>query len=112
MGFKYTLFPKLDFFQYLKKIHVSYHPGRPKTEVARRMIMHMTAESTKKKYPKLEATWELLAYDAPATIQVELADGKEKRFLCEHYSKYEMQQIIDEWQYASHLEFMKLNNLE
>lgn len=32
---KYKLFPRLDFFAYLKKIHVSYHPGREKTEVAR-----------------------------------------------------------------------------
>ena len=30
---KYNLFPRLDFLSYLSKIHVAYHPGRPKTEV-------------------------------------------------------------------------------
>ncbi len=57
---KYDLFPRLDFFSYLKKIHVSYHPGRAKTEVARRLIMRMTSEATKKKHPRLKASWELL----------------------------------------------------
>ena len=51
-------------------------------------------------------------YDAPATIQVEFVDGREKRFLCEHYSKYEMQNIVDEWQYKCHMEFMQTHNLE
>ncbi|CAD7946306.1 unnamed protein product [Amoebophrya sp. A25] len=109
---KYNLFPRLDFFAYLKRIHVSYHPGRPKTEVARRLIMRMTSEGTKKKFPQLQATWELLGYDAPSTVQVEFVNGREKRFLIEHYSRYEMQNIVDEWQYGAHMEHMRENNLE
>lgn len=77
-----------------------------------RMIMRMTSESTKKRFPQLEATWELLGYDAPATIQVQLLDGREKRFLAEHYSRYEMQNIVDDWQYEAHMQFMKENSLE
>jgi len=74
--------------------------------------MRMTSETTKKNHPKLEATWELLGYDAPATVQVEFMNGKEKRFLVEHYSRYEMQNVVDEWQYEAHMENMKVNNLE
>eukprot|EP00435_Cladocopium_sp_Y103_P016439 s3642_g4.t1 len=59
-GMKYNLFPPLDFLAYLKRIHVAYHPGRERTEVARKLIMHMTSERTKKRWPKLEASFELL----------------------------------------------------
>uniref|UniRef100_A0A7S1ACB7 Uncharacterized protein n=1 Tax=Noctiluca scintillans TaxID=2966 RepID=A0A7S1ACB7_NOCSC len=111
-GIKYTLFPKLDFLAYLKKIHVSYHPGREKTEVARRLIMDMTSEANKKKYPQLQASWELLGYNAPATIDVEFQDGKKKRFLAEHYSRREMQDIVDQWQFDHHLQFMKEHSIE
>ncbi|CAK9077392.1 unnamed protein product [Durusdinium trenchii] len=111
-GMKYTLFPPLDFLAYLKRIHVAYHPGRARTEVARQLIMHMTAEKTKKRFPNLEASFELLGYDAPATIDVEMVDGRKKRLLAEHYSTKEMQDIVDTWQFECHLEHMKENNLE
>mmetsp|Transcript_44998 Transcript_44998/g.97744 ORF Transcript_44998/g.97744 Transcript_44998/m.97744 type:complete len:117 (-) Transcript_44998:129-479(-) len=109
---KYTLFPRLDFLAYLRRIHVAYHPGRERTEVARRLIMHMTSENSKKKFPQLNATWELLAYDAPATIDVEFEDGKKKRFLAEHYSRREMQDIVDHWQFDLHLKHMKEHSME
>ncbi|CAK9077394.1 unnamed protein product [Durusdinium trenchii] len=102
-GMKYTLFPPLDFLAYLKRIHVAYHPGRARTEVARK---------TKKRFPNLEASFELLGYDAPATIDVEMVDGRKKRLLAEHYSTKEMQDIVDTWQFECHLEHMKENNLE
>mmetsp|Transcript_73623 Transcript_73623/g.227357 ORF Transcript_73623/g.227357 Transcript_73623/m.227357 type:complete len:147 (-) Transcript_73623:166-606(-) len=111
-GMKYNLFPRLDFLAYLKSIHVAYHPGRERTEVARRLIMHMTSEPSKKKFPQLKATWELLGYDAPATIDVEFATGKKKRFLAEHYSRQEMQDIVDTWQFGAHLQHMKEHSLE
>lgn len=109
---KYNLFPPLDFLAYLKRIHVAYHPGRERTEVARKLIMHMTSERTKKRWPKLEASFELLGYDAPATIDVEMLDGRKNRFLAEHYSTREMQDIIDTWQFEAHLEHMKEHSLE
>mmetsp|Transcript_168 Transcript_168/g.394 ORF Transcript_168/g.394 Transcript_168/m.394 type:complete len:117 (-) Transcript_168:54-404(-) len=109
---KYKLFPPLDFLAYLKRIHVAYHPGRERTEVARRLVLHMTAEATKKKFPNLQASWELLGYDAPATVDVELVDGRKKRFLAEHYSRQEMQDIIDAWQFEAHLQHMKEHSLE
>ncbi|CAE8637367.1 unnamed protein product [Polarella glacialis] len=93
-GMKYNLFPRLDFLAYLKRIHVAYHPGRERTEVARRLIMHMTSESAMRKFPNLKSSWELLGYDAPATVDVELVDGKKKRFLAEHYSQREMQETV------------------
>mmetsp|Transcript_88335 Transcript_88335/g.205519 ORF Transcript_88335/g.205519 Transcript_88335/m.205519 type:complete len:117 (-) Transcript_88335:133-483(-) len=109
---KYNLFPRLDFLAYLKSIHVAYHPGRERTEVARRLIMQMTSESTKKKFPQLKASWELLGYNAPATIDVEFVHGKKKRFFAEHYSKQEMQDIVDSWQFEAHLQYMKEHSLE
>mmetsp|Transcript_16944 Transcript_16944/g.36474 ORF Transcript_16944/g.36474 Transcript_16944/m.36474 type:complete len:147 (-) Transcript_16944:11-451(-) len=111
-GIKYKLFPRLDFLAYLKKIHVAYHPGRERTEVARSLIMHMTSQRSKKKFPQLQATWELLGYDAPSTVEVEFVNGKQKRFLCEHYSRNEMQDIIDVWQFEAHMEYMKEHSLE
>mmetsp|Transcript_15073 Transcript_15073/g.35402 ORF Transcript_15073/g.35402 Transcript_15073/m.35402 type:complete len:116 (+) Transcript_15073:119-466(+) len=109
---KYNLFPRLDFLAYLKKIHVAYHPGREKTEVARRLIMQMTSEPTKRKFPKLQASWELLGYDAPATVDVEFMDGRKRRFMAEHYSQNEMQRIVDHWQFEAHLGYMKEHSLE
>lgn len=109
---KYNLFPKLDFLDYIKKLHVSYHPGRERTETARQLILHMTSEATKRKHPKLEATWELLGYDSPAIVDIELLNGHKKRFLAEHYSRGEMQAIIDKWQYTAHMEHMKQHSLE
>mmetsp|Transcript_72510 Transcript_72510/g.125800 ORF Transcript_72510/g.125800 Transcript_72510/m.125800 type:complete len:143 (-) Transcript_72510:109-537(-) len=111
-GMKYKLFPRLDFLSYMKKIHVAYHPGREKTEVARRLIMRMTSDPVKKKFPNLQASWELLGYDSPATIDVELVDGRRKRFLAEHYSQREMQDIVDTWQFECHLQHMKEHSIE
>lgn len=109
---KYKLFPKLDFLDYVKRLHVSYHPGRERTETARQLILHMTSDATKRKHPKLEATWELLGYDSPALIDIELVNGHKKRFSAEHYSRSEMQSIVDQWQYTAHMEHMKQHSLE
>merc|ERR1711953_171336 len=103
---KYTLFPRLDFLAYLRTIHVAYHPGRDKAEVAKKLIMRMTSDSAKRKFPQLKATWELLGYDAPPTIDVEFLDGRKKRFLADHYSRREMQDLVDEWQFQTHLKRM------
>merc|ERR1719482_1580167 len=109
---KYTLFPRVDFLSYLKRIHVAYHPGRQRTEVARRLIMHMTSEPSKRKFPHLRPTWELLNYDAPATIDVEFFDGRKKRFLADHYSRREMQAIVDEWQLETNMQHMPQHSLD
>jgi hypothetical protein len=109
---KYKLFPKLDFLDYVKRIHVSYFPGRERNETARQLILHMTSDSTKRKHPKLEATWELLGYDSPALIELELVNGRKQKFIADHYSRREMQSIIDQWQYTSHMEHMKHHSLE
>lgn len=109
---KYKLFPKLDFLDYVKRIHVSYHPGRERAETARQLILQMTSETTKRKHPKLEATWELLGYDSAAIVDVELINGHKKRFIADHYSRKEMQSIIDQWQYVAHMEHMKQHSLE
>mmetsp|Transcript_102707 Transcript_102707/g.203925 ORF Transcript_102707/g.203925 Transcript_102707/m.203925 type:complete len:117 (+) Transcript_102707:67-417(+) len=103
---KYSLFPRVDFMAYLRSLHVAYHPGRQQTEAVRRLIMHMTSESVQKRYPHLRSSWELLAYDAPATIRVELVDGTKKQFIAEHYSRKEMEEMIDSWKFDRNLEWM------
>eukprot|EP00812_Abedinium_dasypus_P009870 NODE_3529_length_773_cov_315.540390.p2 GENE.NODE_3529_length_773_cov_315.540390~~NODE_3529_length_773_cov_315.540390.p2 ORF type:complete len:156 (-),score=47.48 NODE_3529_length_773_cov_315.540390:274-741(-) len=111
-GYKYTLFPRLDFLAYLRSIHVSYHPRREHTEVARRLIMRMTSDAIKKRHPRLKATWEHLDYEAPAAITVVLLDGRRKRFLAEHYSRREMNAIVEEWQLHENLQHMPAHDLE
>ena len=109
---KYKLFSKLDFLQYAKSIHVAYHPGRAKSEVARRLVLQITSEKVKKKFPTLNASWELLGYDAPATVDVTFGDGQRRRFMADHWSKAEMQSVVDRWQYEAHIEKMKMSNIE
>ena len=69
--------------------------------------MHSTSERVKKRFPKLEVTWELLAYDAPGVVRLEMVDGRQKEFSTEYHSKYEMQMILDEWQFENHIRFMR-----
>ena len=38
----------------------------------------------------MKASWELLGYDAPPTIELEFVDGTQKKVLAEHLSKREM----------------------
>jgi len=109
---KYKLFPRLDFLSYLKSIHIAYHPGRVKSEAARNLIMQVSSPLSKRKYPGLQSSWELLGYDAPSTIDVVFQNGNKKRFLADHYSKTEMHAIIDKWQFEAHMEKMKTANLE
>eukprot|EP00920_Eleutheroschizon_duboscqi_P023747 GHVT01059126.1.p1 GENE.GHVT01059126.1~~GHVT01059126.1.p1 ORF type:complete len:110 (+),score=4.96 GHVT01059126.1:443-772(+) len=79
---KYRLFPSLDFLAYLKRIHVAYHAGRDKTDVAKQLILKITSEKVQQKYPQLQVSWELLSYDAPATIDAEFRDGRKYRYPC------------------------------
>jgi hypothetical protein len=109
---KYKLFPKVDFLAYLKSIHIAYHPGRAKTEVARRLVLQVTSENSKKKYPGLNASWELLGYDAPSSVEVEFFDGRKQRFLAEGYTKSEIHALIDKWQYSAHIDKMKIHSIE
>uniref|UniRef100_A0A0G4IEG7 Uncharacterized protein n=1 Tax=Chromera velia CCMP2878 TaxID=1169474 RepID=A0A0G4IEG7_9ALVE len=95
--FQYKLFPRLEYLAYLKKIHVSYFPGRPQTDIAKRLIMRMTSKSIKEKYPELDASWELLAYDAPASVDVVFKDGSRYRTTCEEYSRRQLEDIVDGW---------------
>ena len=91
---------------------MSYHPGRERAESARQLILQITSDTTKRKHPKLEASWELLGYDSPAVVDIELMNGHKQRFIADHYSRREMQSIIDQWQYMSHMEHMKQHSLE
>ncbi|EPR59984.1 hypothetical protein TGPRC2_207020 [Toxoplasma gondii TgCatPRC2] len=99
-----AIFPRIDFLRYLKKIHVSYCPTRPKTEIAKQLIMRVTSESVKKKFPHLQASWEMLAYDAPATVEVELLDGRRVRRIIDGYSKAEKKKIVDDWRFTANME--------
>ncbi|PHJ20525.1 hypothetical protein CSUI_005637 [Cystoisospora suis] len=70
----------------------------------RQLIMRVTSESTRKKFPHLRATWEMLAYDAPATIEVEFMDGRRLRRIIDGYTKAERKEIIDKWRFTASME--------
>eukprot|EP00920_Eleutheroschizon_duboscqi_P023748 GHVT01059127.1.p1 GENE.GHVT01059127.1~~GHVT01059127.1.p1 ORF type:complete len:131 (+),score=17.12 GHVT01059127.1:443-835(+) len=101
---KYRLFPSLDFLAYLKRIHVAYHAGRDKTDVAKQLILKITSEKVQQKYPQLQVSWELLSYDAPATIDAEFRDGRKYRRTISHFSKREQSRIVDVWKLNASLE--------
>ena len=73
--------------------------------------MRATSEEIKRRYPSMQVTWELLSYDAPGLIKLEMMDGRQQEFNCEHYSKYELQTIIDEWQYEHQIRWMREKNM-
>ncbi|KAF4690024.1 Tripartite DNA replication factor [Perkinsus olseni] len=45
------------------------------------------------------ATWELLAYDGPSTIDVEFLNGDKRRFMADHFSDGEMNSIVENWKF-------------
>lgn len=76
------------------------------------MIMACTAPKWSNQYPDCKFTWELLGYDAPATMNVTFQDGRQKHFNIEHHSKYELHNIMDKWQWEHHLRHIKEMNEE
>ena len=48
------------------------------------------APEVQARFPQMKASWELLGYDAPPTIELEFVDGTQKKVLAEHLSKREM----------------------
>ncbi|KAF4671479.1 hypothetical protein FOL47_001531 [Perkinsus chesapeaki] len=80
-------------------MHIAYYPGREHTEVAKRLVMSVTSEPVKQKFPEFTATWELLGYDGPATVDVEFLNGDKKRYLADHFSDGEMNGIVENWKF-------------
>ncbi|CBZ55515.1 conserved hypothetical protein [Neospora caninum Liverpool] len=109
---KYDLFKPLDFLACVKNVHVAYHPGRPRSEVCRQLIHLMKSESVKKKFPTLQASYQLLGYNAPSIIKIELINGKKHEFHAEHFSLREMQMRFDKDQFEAYLEYMKSQSVE
>ncbi|KAF4715132.1 hypothetical protein FOZ63_029666 [Perkinsus olseni] len=97
----YKLFPRLNILRHVKSMHVAYYPGRQHVEVAKRLVMSITSEPVQKKYPQFTATWELLAYDGPATIDVEFLNGDKRRFMADHFSDGEMNSIVENWKFQA-----------
>ncbi|EPR58729.1 hypothetical protein TGGT1_216910 [Toxoplasma gondii GT1] len=109
---KYDLFKPLDFLACVKSVHVAYHPGRPRSEVCRQLIHHMKSDSVRKRFPSLQASYQLLGYNAPSTIKIELINGKKHEFQAEHFSLREMQMRFDTDQFEAYLEYMKSQSVE
>ncbi|PFH33560.1 hypothetical protein BESB_077770 [Besnoitia besnoiti] len=109
---KYDLFKPLDFLTCVKSIHVAYHPGRARSEVCRQLIHYMKSEPVKKKFPTLQSSFQLLGYNSPSIIKIELVNGKKHEFEAEHFSLREMQMRFDKDQYEAYLELMKTQSIE
>ncbi|KAK1442370.1 hypothetical protein BgAZ_404000 [Babesia gibsoni] len=102
---RYSLIPPLHILGALKRIHISYSNRRLDTaDIARRLVIYSTGENLKLKFPQLHVTWEILDYDAPAAIKVELLNGEKRRYLIEGYSKPERERLVFDWQFNTKLE--------
>ncbi|GFE55473.1 hypothetical protein BaOVIS_028770 [Babesia ovis] len=102
---RYTLIPPLHILGALKRLHISYSNKRLETaDIARRLVIYTTGDKLKLKFPQLYVTWEILDYDAPASMRVEFLNGKTRRFLIEGYSKPEKERLVTEWQFKAKLE--------
>lgn len=101
----YRLAPRLTFLGGIERLHIAYSKCRLETaDVARRLVVYVTGESIKLKYPRLRVSWEILDYDAPANIEVDFIGGGSGRYLIEGFSERQRQQIIDDWQFTAKLE--------
>lgn len=109
---KYDLFKPLDFLAYVKTIHVSYHPGRARCDPCRQLIQHMHSAKVKKKFPSLQASYELLGYNAPSTVKIELTNGAKYHLSAESLTLREMQSCFDKDQFRAFLEHMKSHSIE
>ncbi|KAL8438711.1 hypothetical protein Efla_001259 [Eimeria flavescens] len=102
---KGTLFGSWDFLRYLRKIHIQYSVRRPETsQNAKDLILRLTAESVRRRHPQLEVTWEMLDFDAPATVESTLVNGVRHKQLIEGYSSAQRREIVDKWRFTANLE--------
>ncbi|CEM32883.1 unnamed protein product [Vitrella brassicaformis CCMP3155] len=101
---KYRLFPPVGLLTCLRRLHIAYHPGREKTEAARRLIVWATSEPVKRRHPHLQVSWEFLAYDSPAYMDVEYSDGRRQKLLMEEFSSREKQAIVDQWKVTASMQ--------
>ncbi|PHJ25066.1 hypothetical protein CSUI_001075 [Cystoisospora suis] len=109
---KYDLFRPLDFLAYVKSVHISYHPGRPRSDVCRQLIQYVESETVKKKFPSLQSSYQLLGYNAPSTVRIELVNGKKHQFAADHFTLAEMHRRFDKDQFEAFLEHMKTQSIE
>jgi len=72
----------------------------------------MTHPDTRKTYPKLETSYELLGYNAPAKIDIEMVTGKKFSFAAERYTLRELRLLIDEEQYKAHIDAMRAGAID
>uniref|UniRef100_A0A0G4I340 Ribosomal protein/NADH dehydrogenase domain-containing protein n=1 Tax=Chromera velia CCMP2878 TaxID=1169474 RepID=A0A0G4I340_9ALVE len=107
-----NLFVKPNFFSYIKKIHVAYRPGKPNTDVCRQIIFQMHSQKIRKLFPKLEASYDLLGYDGPSSVDIELVTGKMKRFIPEQHSLQEMMTFLAQDRSEAHLDLMRREPLD
>ncbi|EDO05795.1 uncharacterized protein BBOV_IV001980 [Babesia bovis T2Bo] len=102
---RYSLVPPLHILGALRRLHISYSNKRLETaDIARRLVVYTTGERLKLKFPQLYVTWEILDYDAPASMRVEFLNGKTGSYLIEGYSKREKERIVADWQFSANLE--------
>ncbi|KAF4665265.1 hypothetical protein FOL47_004689, partial [Perkinsus chesapeaki] len=96
----------------LEALGFSYHPGRARTETARRLVMHMQSNRIRRKFPQLKTSYELFGYDAPATARFKMQDGRDYEFSIEQFTLEEIQAEIHKSQFSSMLAHMKTRSLE
>eukprot|EP00916_Digyalum_oweni_P011770 GHVL01019550.1.p1 GENE.GHVL01019550.1~~GHVL01019550.1.p1 ORF type:complete len:124 (+),score=17.40 GHVL01019550.1:30-374(+) len=106
---KYKLFPNINFFQFIKKVHIQYCPSRRKTDLAKQMIVQMTSKGVQTKYPKFEVTYEIMEYDTPAVMTVTNFQGKIRKLNIEDWSSQQKKDIVNQWKFTCNMERLPEN---
>ncbi|CDJ38955.1 hypothetical protein, conserved [Eimeria tenella] len=70
----------------------------------RDLILRLCSTKVQQKYPQLKVSWELLDYDAAASVEVTLVNGQTHKQLLEGYSSAQRREIIDKWRFSASLE--------
>jgi len=109
---KHNLFPKLNILAYVKRIDVSFHPGRQNSELCRSLVNRMSSKGCKKQFPNLQHSYKILGYDQPSSIEIEMSSGKIFSFRGDKFSLDDLHLQIDEEQHKAHLATMQRGSIE
>lgn len=104
---KWHLFPALSLLAHVKKVRVRLHPGRVASEGCRQLACMLHSSKVQQKFPGLQSRVELLGYDAPSEVHIELNNGKKFRLPGDGFSLKELHMRIDREQYQLYVKHIK-----
>ncbi|KAK1444593.1 hypothetical protein BgAZ_104990 [Babesia gibsoni] len=109
---KYDLFKALPLLAYVERLHIRYKPGSPNSDTCRRLLLTLLNSDTKRRFPLLSYTYELLNYDDRPEIAMTLTSKVSHRFYADENSLEDIHRAIDGDQYKAHVQYLKERSLE